>query len=299
MPNVTANNIQIEYQTFGDKSDPAIILISGYGQQMVMWSEDFCQQLAGKGHFVIIFDNRDVGLTQKFFEDCGGVKLLEELGKMQNGEEFDAPYSYDDMSDDVVGLLDALDIEKAHIGGFSMGGGIAQNTALRHPTRTLSLISMGFGTGEGDKESDPSVSHIFTIPEPDNRNDYKDYFEEFCRLCSGLEELSESNKEIARELGGLYFDRCYYPQGKVSQGLGASKKKRTKEMLKSVSVPTLVLHGEIDPLVPVENGIAVHENIPGSELHIIKGMGHVPFPDFIPEMIDAISNHARKVDSKS
>ena len=298
MPNVKANGIQIEYETYGDKSDPAIILISGYGQQMVMWSEEFCQELAGRGHFVIIFDNRDVGLTQKFFEDSGGMKLLEELPKMQNGEEFYAPYSFDEMSDDVVGLLDALGIEKAHVGGFSMGGGLAQYTAIRHPNRCLSLISMGFGTGEGDKPADPSVQHIFTIPEPDNRNDYMDYFEEFCRLCSGLNELSDPNKEMARQLGALYFDRCYYPQGKVTQGLALNKKKRTKQMLKSIKVPTLVLHGEIDPLVPVENGIAVSECIPGAQLQIIKGMGHVPFPEFIEEMIDTITAHIINVSNK-
>ena len=121
MATATANGIQIEYDTFGSSSSEALLLIVGLGGQMIMWDEEFCEQLAAQGHFVIRFDNRDVGLSTKF-DNVGTPNVMEAMSAMMQGEKIDAPYTIDDMADDAVGLLDALGIDKAHICGRSMGG---------------------------------------------------------------------------------------------------------------------------------------------------------------------------------
>ena len=142
MPNTTANGIRIEYETFGQRSSPALLLIMGLSAQMIGWEEEFCRQLAEKGLFVIRFDNRDVGLSTKF-EEAGIPDILAAM----EGKEFQAPYTLDDMADDAVGLLDALSIERAHICGVSMGAMITQVIGYRHPSRVLSLIPIMGTTG--------------------------------------------------------------------------------------------------------------------------------------------------------
>jgi len=150
MPNVTANGIQIEYDTFGDRSSPPLLLIMGLGAQMILWDEEFCDQLASQGLYVIRFDNRDIGLSTKF-DEAGVPNVMEMIAAAQRGEEVKAPYTVDDMADDAVGLLDSLDIDKAHICGASMGGMIAQTVASRHPSCDLSLISIMSTTGAQSK----------------------------------------------------------------------------------------------------------------------------------------------------
>jgi len=142
MPNVSANNIQIEYEAFGDPNSPPLLLINGFGSQLIFWDEELCGQLAQSGLYVIRFDNRDVGLSSKL-EEAG----LPKLGALLRGESIDIPYTIEDMADDAVGLLDALGIEKAHICGVSMGGMIAQAVAINHPQHVLSLISIYSTTG--------------------------------------------------------------------------------------------------------------------------------------------------------
>lgn len=141
MSKITANGIQIEYDTFGERSSPPLLLIIGLGLQMIFWDEELCKQLAERGHYVIRFDNRDVGLSTKF-EEAGVPDVVEVMTARMRGEKVEAPYTLDDMADDAVGLLDALGIDKAHICGMSMGGAIAQTVVIRHPSRVLSLISI-------------------------------------------------------------------------------------------------------------------------------------------------------------
>jgi len=138
MSSVTANGIQIEYETFGSPSDRPLLLIIGLGAQMIHWDSDLCQDLAKNGHYVIRFDNRDVGLSTKF-DEAGVPDLMETIGKLMQGEKIKPPYTLEDMADDAVGLLDALGIRKTHVCGMSMGGMIAQTIAIRHPSRISSL----------------------------------------------------------------------------------------------------------------------------------------------------------------
>ena len=141
MTKARANNIEIEYETFGDPLDKPLLLIVGLGGQMIHWVEDFIKTLTDRGLYVIIFDNRDTGLSTKC-EEGGDPDLMGAIMAVQRGEAVEAPYSLDDMADDAVGLLDALGIEQAHICGASMGGMIAQTIAYRHPSRVLSLMSI-------------------------------------------------------------------------------------------------------------------------------------------------------------
>src|SRR3954451_3945908 len=143
MPNVTANGIQIEYETFGDGSNPPLLLIMGLGAQMIVWDTEFCQQLADRGFFVIRFDNRDVGLSTHF-DDAP----VPDIAAAMQGDTSSASYTLSDMASDAAGLLDALGIRAAHIVGASMGGMIAQTFAIEHPDKTLSLCSIMSTTGD-------------------------------------------------------------------------------------------------------------------------------------------------------
>ena len=147
--NVTANGIQIEYDTFGSPSAPPLLLVMGLGAQMINWHEEFCEQLAARGHYVIRYDNRDVGLSEKI-ESAGVPNIPALMEARARGETPSFPYSLNDMADDGIGLLDALGIPAAHIVGASMGGMIVQVMAYRHPKRVLTLTSIMSTTGEPD-----------------------------------------------------------------------------------------------------------------------------------------------------
>ena len=147
MPNIRANGIDIEYETFGKPDNRPLVLIMGIAGQMVSWPTEFCEKLVAGGHFVIRFDNRDVGLTTKL-DDAGIPNIWEALASVRAGRQFNAPYRLSDMAMDTVGLMDSLNIEKAHVCGISMGGMIAQTIAIEHQQRVRSLISMESTTGE-------------------------------------------------------------------------------------------------------------------------------------------------------
>jgi len=146
MSQITANGIQIEYETFGNPSDRPLLLVIGLGGQLIQWDEALCQDLVSRGHYVIRYDNRDTGLSTKF-DQAGEPDIMGTLGKILNGDKSSVPYTIEDMADDGAGLLEALGIPRAHICGISMGGMIAQTIALRHPSRVLSLTSIYSNTG--------------------------------------------------------------------------------------------------------------------------------------------------------
>ena len=174
MPKVNANNIQIEYDTFGDPSSKPILLIMGLGGQMIEWDEEFCGQLVSQNFFVIRFDNRDVGLSTKF-EEAGIPDIIKVMKAVQAGETVGVPYSLEDMADDAVGLLDALNVDKAHICGVSMGAYISQIIAFRHPTRVLSLSSIMGSTGNPDlPPPTPEALRILFMSMPTEREAYID-----------------------------------------------------------------------------------------------------------------------------
>lgn len=295
MPNVTANGIQIEYDTFGDKSSPPLLLIMGLGAQMIHWDEEFCKQLADKGLYVIRFDNRDVGLSTKF-EEAGIPNIMEIMAAMAQGQEVESPYSLNDMADDAIGLLDALGIEKAHVCGASMGAMITQVVGYRHPARVLSLIPIMGTTGNPDlPPAKPEAMEVLTTPAPQEREANIE------RTVKNGPVLGGSgfpfDEKRARDFAARAYDRAFYPQGQARQMAAVVASGNRKPLLAGITAPTLVIHGSEDPLVPVEGGLDTADGIPGAEMLIIEGMGHERPVGAWPQIIEAIAGHVAKAGS--
>jgi pimeloyl-ACP methyl ester carboxylesterase len=285
MPHVTANGIQIEYDTFGDSSSPALLLVMGAGGQMIFWEVEFCELLVKRGHFVIRFDNRDVGLSTKF-EKSG----IPDMMAAMKGEPLSSAYSLEDMADDAVGLLDALGIEKAHVCGVSMGGMIAQVISYRYPERVLSLTSIMSSTGNPElPQIKPDVLAALFKPVPGEREAYIEHYVNLWRtLWSPGFPFDETR---LRTIMAESYDRSYYPQGMVRHSAAVLTHGYRRSSIASIKVPTLVIHGDADPLISVEGGKETAQLIPGAKLLIIDGMGHDMPKEAWQKIIDAISNH--------
>ena len=293
MPRINANNIEIEYETFGNASDKPLLLISGLGAQMIFWDEGFIHLLVERGFYVIRFDNRDVGLSSKI-EEAGEPDIMQAYMAIQAGQPFEPPYTLEDMADDAIGLLDALDIKKAHICGLSMGGMIVQVITLRHPSRVLSLISIASSTGNPNLPGgDPEVREVMAAPAPPDREGYIKYYVKLGRLLYG--SGFPYNEAKSRELAGRAYDRCFYPPGIGRQTLAIMVSGNRKSKLSSITVPTLIIHGSDDPVIRVEGGKDTHEAILGSELLIIEGMGHSLPLETWTQISNAIAENAAKV----
>ena len=289
MPYVTANGIQIEYDTFGDRSFPALLLIAGNGAQMIFWDVEFCELLAKKGYFVIRFDNRDAGLSTKF-EEAGIPDFPAAIKAAMEGKPVESAYSLDDMADDAVGLLDALGIEKAHICGASMGGMIAQVISYRHPKHVLSLTSIMSTTGNPDlPQGKPDAIAAVVAPAPEEREAYVEHNVNIWRRIWSPGFPFEENR--ARTFLEKSYDRSYYPRGMARQNTAILASGDRRPLLSSIKIPTLVIHGADDPLIPVEGGKDTARVIPGASLLIIHGMGHDMPKGVWAEIVDAISDH--------
>lgn len=268
MPNVRANGITIEYDTFGDPADPTVLMIMGLGAQMTTWDEELCEQIAGHGFHVVRFDNRDVGLTDKI-EDGPRPDVLAAM----QGDTSSASYKLTDMAADAAGLLDALGIERAHIVGASMGGMIAQTFAIEYPQRTLSLCSIMSTTGDpAVGQPHPHVIPILLGPRPQSRADAEDRAEQAVRAF-GSKGLEIDWARLRRRAGEA-FDRCFYPVGFARQLVAIIASGDRTERLRQLDVPTVVIHGTDDALVDPSGGQATAKAIPGAELIEIEGMGH-------------------------
>ena len=295
MPNVIANGIQVEYETFGEPSSPALLLVAGIGGQMIGWDEEICKKWAQKGLYVIRFDNRDVGLTTKM-EEAGIPDLDEVIKAVKNGEKANVPYTMGDMADDPVGLLDALKIDKAHICGISMGGIITQTIAFRHPSHVLSMTQIYSTSGNPDlPQTKPEVMELLLTPPPPGRDGYIGYQMKLYKTIHG--PGFPFDEDWHRKLASHSYDRAYYPQGKARQFAAITAQGNRKPLLKSIKAPTLVIHGTNDPLVLVEAGIDSAEAIPGAKLMIIEGMGHdMPHDGAWFQIVEAVTDHVQKAD---
>jgi pimeloyl-ACP methyl ester carboxylesterase len=281
-----ADGIEIEYETFGDRDDPPLLLVMGLGAQMVSWDTELCEGLVDRGFYVIRYDNRDVGLSTKVPVD-DGLDVLGELMKAIAGGEPAAPYLIRDMAADAVSLLDHLGIDRVHIVGASMGGMIVQQVAIDHPERLLSLTSIMSTTGDPDVgEPHPDVLPVLLEAAPAEREANIAHNVEASRLISSPEHF---DPERSAAKAALAFDRCYYPQGTANQLLAILASGSRTEGLRKLDVNTLVIHGDVDPLVTVSGGERTAEVIPGAELMILEGMGHDLSAFYWPQVIEAIT----------
>jgi len=294
MPHVTANGIQIEYETFGYRFFPALLLIAGCGAQMILWDVEFCELLAETGLFVIRFDNRDAGLSTKF-DEAGIPDMKAAIKAVMEGKTVESAYSLDDMADDSVGLLDALGIEKAHICGVSMGGMIAQVISYRHPKHVLILTSIMSTTGNPDlPQGKPDAIAAAVAPAPEEREAYVEHYVNIWRrIWSPGFPFEEKRVRAFMEKS---HDRSYYPQGMARQNTAILAGGDRRPSLSSIQIPTLVIHGGHDPLIPVEGGKDTARVIPGAGLLIINGMGHDMPKGVWAEIGTAISQHTKQAD---
>ncbi|HEY1879336.1 MAG TPA: alpha/beta hydrolase [Caulobacteraceae bacterium] len=293
MPQIAANGLHFEYDITGE-GEP-LLLIMGLGGQMTLWRDVFVAKLAARGYRVIRFDNRDIGLSEKL-DHLGPPDMGAVLKAYGEGRVADAPYNLSDMADDAAAVLTALGIDRAHIVGASMGGMIAQLVAADHPEKTLSLTSIMSTTGNRDlPPAKPEAMAVLGRPAPDPTKDMEGF------LASGYaaSKVIGSPGYPAEEAEYRAFAkanalRSYYPVGFQRQyaAVLASPDRRAK--LATISVPTLVIHGEDDPLVPIEGGRDTAANIPGAELLTIPGMGHDVPPALYDTLVEAIDGVARR-----
>jgi pimeloyl-ACP methyl ester carboxylesterase len=292
-----ANGIDICYEIFGDPNAEPMLLIMGLGAQMIHWDDDFCRQLAARGFRVIRFDNRDIGKSSKL---SGGKRLTPlELLKMRFLKiPVAAPYKIRDMAEDVVGLMDALHVKSTHLVGASMGGMIAQEVAILFPQRVRSLTSIMSTTGD-PKVPPPSreASALLMAPPPATK---EEYFERFAQTWKVLRVGSFPEDEaLDRSRAERTYERGLNPAGVGRQLRAILASGSRKERLASVKVPTLVIHGTVDPLVRPEGGKFTAAAIPGAKLLMIEGMGHaLPIPMW-PQIIDGIDKHAHAASAKA
>lgn len=300
---VRANGIKIEYAENGAKDAPVILLIMGLGMQLIAWPEAFCEGLAARGFRVVRFDNRDVGGSTKIgstkIKTLGRIAWVAAIVRVWAGLPVKAPYTLRDMANDAIGLLDALGIERAHIVGASMGGMIAQIIAAEHPDRAKSLVSIMSSSGNPAlPHPDPKVMKALLWPRPrGNRERAIRQAMELYRMI-GSPGFPTSKVELRAKVERS-ISRCYYPEGLARHFLAIQASGSRVEMLRRIRVPTLVLHGSDDPLVPVEAGKDTAANIPGAKLRIIPGMGHDLAGGLLPILINAITKHCKAADGQA
>lgn len=289
-----STGMEIEYETFGSASDPALLLVMGFTAQMTAWPDDFCSGLAQRGHFVIRFDNRDCGLSTKLDGVAVDTGAVIAAALAEQGEVPPVPYTLSDMAADAIGLLDHLGIERAHIAGASMGGMIVQVMAIEHPHRVQSLISIMSQTGEPEYgQSAPEAIEALLAPPPTEREAYI----ESAQRWSVWASKKYWDPDEARRRAGRDYDRSFYPEGSSRQLAAIYASGRRAASLQALRVPTLVIHGADDTLITPSGGLRTAELIDGAHLLILSDMGHDLPPPLHPLLLDAICSHTRRADA--
>jgi pimeloyl-ACP methyl ester carboxylesterase len=283
---VSTNGIDIAFDTFGNPGSPSMLLIMGLSSQMILWEDEFCEKFAARGFRVIRFDNRDVGRSTRL--DTLGMPNFREIMK---GGPATIPYTLSDMAEDAFGLLDALDIDAAHIVGASMGGMIAQVMAKSQPARvsTMTLIMSSSGNPLLPPPSPEALLYLYK-PMPVQRDQYIDHFIKMWQVLNG--DSLPLEDEHLKGLAERTFERGVSSVASARQLAAVFASGSRQEMLASISTPTLVIHGENDPLLQLECGKDLARCIPGSRLRVVPGMGHFLSPAVWDEIIDAVSGHA-------
>ena len=287
MASTTANGITIEYEEQG--SGEPLLMVMGLGGQLIDWPEDFVEMLVAAGFRVIRFDNRDAGLSTEF---TGTPPTLRQLALANlTGRKPHAEYTLSDMAADAACLLDALGIESAHVVGISMGGMIAQTLTIEHPAKVRSLTSIMSNTGSR-RHGRPKVSLMLKaarLPER-TRETALEVGVEMWRLISGP---AYDPAEAARHTGAA-IARSFRPAGNGRQTAAILAAPDRTAALTTVAVPTLVVHGMVDPLVQPSGGIDTAKAVPGAQLLLLNDMGHDLPVGRRQEIVDAIAANAAR-----
>lgn len=292
MPTIRANNIELYYEESGSADAPVILLVMGLGTQMIAWPDALIQGLVANGFRVIHYDNRDVGLSQRM-EGAAAGSLVWAMLASRFGLPVRTAYTLSDMAQDGAALLDALGIDRAHIVGASMGGMIAQLMAVNHPDKVLSMTSIMSSSGKpGLPGPRADIRKRMLAPRPANPTR-----EEAVTLgAEALEAISFADPTRAPsafvDMAARAFDRGYYPVGMKRQLLAIIADGSRVARLRKITLPTLVVHGGADPLVPKEGSEDIARHIPGARLEIIEEMAHDLPPSQVGRMVELIAGHA-------
>ncbi|WGY00361.1 alpha/beta fold hydrolase [Nocardioides sp. QY071] len=270
---IPVGDLTVCYETFGDPADPPLLLVMGLAVQLTSWEPEFCQAFADQGFFVIRYDHRDVGLSSPVPDE---------------------EYSLSDLAGDAAGLLTALGIERAHLLGVSMGGMIAQLVAIEHPTRVLSLCSVMSTTGNpADNPTPPEAIAVMRrnaleLPREESVEDAVVR----ARFLAGT--AFPFDEDRIRRRAAAAYDRANYPQGKARHLRAARTADDRTARLATIGVPTVVIHGDADPLVLVSGGRATAAAIPGARFVTVRGMGHELPREVEDRIVEAVASNAAR-----
>jgi pimeloyl-ACP methyl ester carboxylesterase len=295
---VQVNGITIAYESFGKPDRGTILLIGGTGMQLTDWPFELCEKLVRRGYRVVIYDSRDIGLSTKF-DAFGMPDFTAVLQAAAAGKPAPLPYTLYDMANDAVGLLDALGIKKAHIVGASMGGMIAQIVATDYPEHTLSLASIMATDGKPGLPIIADPERMAKIPPPGPNEDKQAYIARTVKTWQVIgSQTYPRDEHVVLEAVTRDVERSYCPSCEARQGAAslftALEDRRLK--LGTIKVPTVVIQGDEDPLIPLEAARDVAVNITGADLRVIHGMGHDVPPQLVNTVVDAVVSAASRAD---
>jgi pimeloyl-ACP methyl ester carboxylesterase len=276
MPTATNGACTLHYESFGSADQPLLLMINGLGSQCINYAEEWCELFVAQGFRVVRFDNRDVGLSSRFDDAPTGA----------GGEA----YTLWDMASDALAVLDAVGAERAHVMGLSMGGMIAQALAIRHGDRLLSMTSVMSSTGEPEygRPTPEAWTHL-TRPPAVDRESYVDGHVAGLRIWGSPEFADATRWRADAERA---FDRAFTPRGTRRQFLAIQASGSRADELRSVAVPTLVIHGDHDSLIDISGGRRTAELIPGARFEVIEGMGHDYPPQLWRRWVDLVGEFA-------
>lgn len=279
MPFALNDDVELFYETFGFAADPALLLVNGLGSQCINYRVEWCERFVAAGFFVIRFDNRDVGLSTGF--EAAGLT---------------AAYVLEDMAADALAVLDAAQVDRAHVLGLSMGGTIVQRLAIDHPERLLSVTSMMSTTSDPDVglPSPEALEHILA-PSPSDREGYLQHQITSMRLWGSPAAFDE---DWTRMTNGEAYDRAFRPDGQARQLLAMREAPSRTAALGAVRLPFLVLHGDQDRLIDPSGGRRTADAVPGARFELIEGLGHDYPPAYWDTIVALVADHARAADAR-
>ena len=291
MPTITANNINITYESFGEASDPTVLMIMGLGGQLTMWTDKLVDDLVAGGYRVITFDNRDIGLSHHH----SGEKtpnILRQMVLRRIGIKIKAPYELRDMAHDTIGLMDALKLDEVHLVGISMGGMIGQHVSAIAPERVASFTAIMTTTGN-PKLPRPGRQVMQAMirrgPQPTTRDEIIDQSVRTFGIIGTPGE--DQNKNGMRDRITRSYDRSYNPAGVIRQMSAIIAAGDFRKYTRRIKAPTLVIHGNKDPLVPIEGGFEIARLVQDARMEVIDGMGHDVPPRFLPQITKLLLDH--------